>query len=80
MSLPGGPCREKYWSEKTDQEKIIILGEAVDLMAKRMIEMEDTLMRLLQHDHHNGALLVPLRYEALDIPYWMKNPLRREMR
>ncbi len=71
--------REKYWGEKSDQEKIIILGEIVDALTKKVVDLEKTMVDVLQHTHSaSGEVVVPLRRTQSEIPYWMTNPLRRE--
>ena len=73
----GEVCREKYWSEKTDQEKIFQLGEAVDMMAKRIVELETNLFDLVQHEHgKDGEIVIPLKRAHFDAPYWLRNILR----
>lgn len=74
-----GPVREKYWSEKTDQEKIFSLGEAVDTLSKKVIELETSLMGIVQHSHNRqGVMMIPLRYVKYEPPYYLRNLLRRE--
>lgn len=71
--------REKYWNEKTDQEKIFQLGEAVDQMAKRIVELETSLFDLVQHQHgKDGEIVIPLQRARFEAPYWLRNILRRE--
>lgn len=71
--------REKYWSEKNDSEKVLMLGEAVDNLSKRVVELEHALFDLAQHSHDkDGELMIPMRREKFEPPYWLKNPLRRE--
>lgn len=80
MSEILGAMREKYWDEKSDQEKIVILGEVVEMLSKHLIESEQTYFRLLKHSHLEGEIVIPLAYGKLETPYWLGNPLGRERR
>ena len=72
-------AREKYWSEKNDSEKALMLGEALDSLCRRVVELEGHMFDLVQHSHDkDGELVVPLKREQYEAPYWLRNPLRRE--
>ena len=65
----GGSCREKYWSELTDAEKIERLHQVVKQLmgdVKRTSRVADAARRTSEAHQHatSGEVLVPARSDA----------------
>lgn len=58
-----GPCREKYWHEKTDAEKVALLGDVVERLTHKVAELEaaQELFREHRHGEGDGKILVELK-------------------
>lgn len=55
------PCREKYWEERSLEDKIEILANSVEFLSNRNVDLENKLLLLNCHSHsENGELVVPL--------------------
>ncbi len=80
--FPGGECaREKYWHEKSAEERCIKLGEAVEYLTREVRELRQQAADFKVHFHADNRLFVPLEtgtavkeYES----YFFRNPLGRE--
>jgi hypothetical protein len=58
---PSLPCREKYWEEMDDAQKIQALREAVVWMSRDLVDATKALASLGRHQHGaDGSLLAPL--------------------
>lgn len=85
-----GISREKYWGEKTDAERVQLLGEIVENLSRVVIEHAQQLDLLRLHTHSSdGSLVAKLdavaprepRYDSLrGYRAQDANPLRRERR
>ena len=55
------PCREKYWSEINDEEKVERLRKEVKLLRRQAQEFKTTLLKLREHGHDmTGKPTIPL--------------------
>ena len=71
-------CREKYWDEKTPDEKIRQLGEAVEYLQRQVLEQSEIINLFTAHSHLlNGDIVTKLSAGTPAVPYYMKNPLGR---
>ena len=81
-SYPTGPCREMYFEEKSHDQKIAKLAEAVEYLTVKLKESSDMLTILMGHSHReDGHIVVPVERKAFDHfgeSYFFKNPLGRE--
>lgn len=81
---PGGQCaREKYWHEKTAEEKCLKLGEAVEYLTRELRETRLELAVLRGHEHKDdGRMVVPVNavegQRRVEESYFYRNPLGRE--
>jgi hypothetical protein len=67
-------CREKYWHEKSDSEKIEKMADTLRYFCHEFIQLH----KLMVHSHReNGDLVIPFRYED-ELAYIFKNPLNEE--
>ena len=56
-----GPCREKYWDEMTDAQKIQKLREVVIWMGRDLQDARETIATMSRHQHaQDGTLLAPI--------------------
>ena len=84
MSEVQGPdtaMREKYWEERSLDEKLEKLAETTECLAYRFSELLEVYARLKIHSHsQNGEIVVPLRSDSefYRPTYFDRNPLRRE--
>lgn len=62
QAVENTPKREKYWSEKTPEEKMETLRECVIEIGRTQHGMLMKIDALLRHQHHaaDGRLMVPL--------------------
>lgn len=71
--------REKYWHEKSADEKIEAVGRAVEELSqlvKRTVEITDELSR---HSHAiDGRIVVEFNRATTLALYFLENPLARE--
>lgn len=78
----GTCCREKFWEEKTAEEKIEAMACVIESLARELEHCSDQHEDLRHHSHSNqGAILVPLNTGAVKLisgTYFHRNPLRRE--
>ena len=81
-SYPPGPCREMYFEEKSHDQKIAKLAEAVEYLTVKLKESSDMLTILMGHSHReDGHIVVAVERKASDNfgeSYFFKNPLGRE--
>lgn len=79
---PGQGCaREKYWHEKTADEKCLKLGEAVEYLTRELRESRQELAILRGHEHQrDGRIVVPVNGSGVRVEesYFYRNPLGRE--
>lgn len=77
-----GIMREKYWDEYTPEQKISRLGDVVESLNRRLVEQEDLISILRQHEHGSrGDIVVPIGRKETgghDRSYIERNPLNRE--
>ena len=77
MDLPQAQ-REKYWDEKNAGEQIDKLAEVVEILGKRIIQLEKEMAILSQHSHNpSGEIVVPLVHNEVEHPWFMKHLLGR---
>lgn len=72
------PCREKYWDELTDTQKIERMRSIVKSMQYQLQTAVATIDKLTNHQHNmqNGEIVVPLkdnRYGAEESPRRFKD-------
>ena len=81
-AYPPGPCREMYFEEKSHDQKIAKLAEAVEYLTVKLKESSDMLTILMGHSHReDGHIVVAVERKAFDHfgeSYFFKNPLGRE--
>lgn len=53
-------CRELYWEEMTTEQRVVNLCHAVELLWRRVADLEDENRALRQHNHVGEKLVVPL--------------------
>jgi len=58
MSGESKAFREKYWEERTDQEKIEALADTVRFMGDRLYEVQSRMDELERHSHGPDGLPV----------------------
>jgi len=70
-STLGGPCREKYWSEITADERIVRMRSELKRAQRRIDEQGNAIAKLLtqmaEHEHgSNGQPVMPIvsRYSS----------------
>lgn len=75
-----GPERERYWEEKTPEEKIEAIGIAIEWMADKVNQLESDVAQFKCHSHgHDGAVLIPMiGHVATEIAWWRKHILGRK--
>ena len=56
-----GPCREKYWSEISIEEKIERMRKEVKSLQREIRSLGDLLQNLSEHNHLNNEIVMPLR-------------------
>lgn len=70
--------REKYWDEKNAGEQIDKLAEVVEILGRRIIQLEKEMATLSQHAHNpSGEIVVPLVRSEVEHPWFMKHLLGR---
>lgn len=62
--LSGSACRDPYWEELTEEQKIEVLSRRAESQDREIRDLRDLLGKLLKHTHSEEGLLVPIR-EAL---------------
>ena len=77
---PQGPCRELYFHERTDSQKIAKMADAIQYLVAKMKEAGDTIDQLKRHSHADGKITVPMIRERhaddhFSESYFFKNPL-----
>lgn len=70
-------CRETYWEEKNDAEKILKLGQIVEDLSRQIILLQKEVRLLNQHDHANGEITIRLNHVDEQPPYYMSHILGR---
>lgn len=78
-----GCAREKFWHEKTAEEKFLKLGEAVEYLTRELRDYRQELAILRGHEHQrDGRMVVPvlssLEGRRIEESYFYRNPLGRE--
>jgi hypothetical protein len=67
--LIGGCCREKYWKELSDTEKIERLRTILKRKESSISALESMFYKLTrlfeEHIHHDGKLVMPIRARNL---------------
>lgn len=80
----GGCAREKYWHEKSTDEKCLKLGEVVEYLTNEIREMRQEIGALRGHEHSQiGSIMVPYGTDLKNLreeSYFFRNPLGREQR
>jgi hypothetical protein len=72
----GQAMREKFWEEKTDSEKIKKLGECVEILGRRVLQLEKENGLLSQHQHDSiRQIVVPLVQNEKEIPWYYSHLL-----
>ena len=66
------PMREKYWEEKTPDEKIEMLGDVLERLWKLYTEQADEIQMLRQHRHGLlGELVISMPKARGDDKLWV---------
>lgn len=72
--VPNQVAREKYWEEKTLEEKVDTAGYIIERLNDRCNDLEKKLMLLSLHSHQtNGEMVVPIKdkeYVLQNSPRW----------
>ena len=82
-SYPSGACREIYFEEKSHDQKIAKLAEAVEYLTAKLKESSDAVAILMAHSHREDGHIVILverkvAFDHFSESYFFKNPLGRE--
>lgn len=64
VGLLSGACRDPYWEELTDEQKIEVLSRRAESQEREIRDLRSMLRTLLKHTHSPDGLQVPLK-EAL---------------
>lgn len=76
---PTGPCRELYFHERTTEQKVEKMADAIQYLVAKLKEAGDSIEQLKKHSHANGVITVPMIQERNDNrfseSYFFKNPL-----
>ncbi len=82
FAMPAGAkcAREKYWHEKTAEEKCLKLGEAVEYLTCEIKELRQQANDFKVHMHGASGILIPLPdgTQVDHESYFFRNPLGRE--
>lgn len=76
---PTGPCRELYFHERTDAQKIAKMADAIQYLVAKLKEAGDSIEQLKKHSHDGGTITVPMIQDRnenrFSESYFFKNPL-----
>jgi hypothetical protein len=80
---PTGPCRELFWHEMNDAQKINKLAQGVEYLAIKLKEAGEVITKLKRHSHSGDEITVPMNddrsdYDRFSESYFFKNPLGKE--
>jgi hypothetical protein len=57
-------CREKYWSEMNDSEKVDHLKREVQYMQNHIKTLTDFVSKLITHSHLEGKMVSPIEHPS----------------
>ena len=76
---PPAPCRELYFHERSLEQKVDKLADAVQYLAAKLKEAGDSIDQLKRHSHNGATITVPMiqdrHGDRLCESYFFKNPL-----
>jgi len=62
----GSACRDPYWEELSDEQKIEILSRRAESQERELRDLRSILRSLLKHTHSPDGLQVPLNDSLRD--------------
>lgn len=73
------PAREKYWEEFTPEQLVEKLGTVVEDLGRRIRELEREREAMILHSHlPDGQVMVPLRHNGIEFPWYQSHLLNRQ--
>jgi hypothetical protein len=76
---PTAPCRELYFHERTDSQKIEKMADAIQYLVQKLKEAGESIDQLKRHSHADGQITVPMiqdrHGDRFSESYFFKNPL-----